>query len=174
MTNQTPKVFTGTLELNESGPGYLRDAKRNYAADQANPQVPRELIAKFGLRGGEPITAAWSMGKRGRGRRVVRTIETIFGKPAEEYSQVPPFDDMSVVHPVEQLKFETTDGPMTMRVVDLFAPIGKGQRALLVAPPRTGKTILLQHMAEGIKANHPEALLMMLLVEGKLTSGPLM
>ena len=165
MTNQTPRVFTGSLELNESGPGYLRDAKRNYAADQANPQVPRELIEKFGLRGGESITAAWSMGKRGRGRRLVKTIETIFGKPAEENSQAVSFDDLSVVHPVEQLKFETTDGPMTMRVVDLFAPIGKGQRALLVAPPRTGKTILLQHMAEGIKANHPEALLMMLLVD---------
>lgn len=165
MMNQTPRVITGTLELNENGLGYLREAQRNFAVDQSNLQVPRELIERLRLRGGELITAAWGVGKRGRGRRVVRAIETIFGQPAERYSQVASFDDLQVVHPNEQLKFETTDGPMTMRVVDLFTPIGKGQRALLVAPPRTGKTVLLQHMSEGVRTNHPESLLMMLLVD---------
>jgi len=165
MTKQTGKMVTGTLELNEGGSGYVRDQKRNYAAEQANPQVPRELVDRYKLRGGEQIAAAWGFGKRNKGRRVVKAIESIAGLSPEAYSQVTPFDELPVVHPAEQLKFETKGGPMTMRVVDLFAPIGKGQRALLVAPPRTGKTILLQQMAQGVQVNSPDALLMMMLID---------
>lgn len=157
--------FAGILEMNDKRSGYLRDPKRNYAIHPQDPQVSRELVQKFHLRGGEPITSRVGFGRKSRGRPLVREIKTIGEKNPADYGDVSSFDDLPVVHPTEQLKFETPDGSMSMRVVDLFTPIGKGQRGLIVAPPRTGKTILLQQMAHGIRINHPEVLLMMLLVD---------
>ncbi|MCG8407029.1 MAG: transcription termination factor Rho [Phycisphaerales bacterium] len=159
------KHFTGILELNDKRSGYLRDPKRNYSVHPQDPQVTRDMVEKFRLRGGEPITSLVGIGKKGRGRPFVREIETIGEKKPDVYGEVGSFDDLPVVHPTEQLKFETGDGSMSMRIVDLFTPIGKGQRGLIVAPPRTGKTILLQQMAHGIRTNHPDVLLMMLLVD---------
>ncbi|MFQ5502649.1 MAG: transcription termination factor Rho [Phycisphaerae bacterium] len=165
MTEPSEKVFNGILELNENGPGYLRDPQKNYAVNQQNPQVTRDLIRAFRLRGGEPVTGTWNQGKRGRGRPMIKTIQAIGDQTPDAYGQLQPFDDLEVVHPSEPLKFESPGGSMSMRIVDLFTPIGKGQRGLIVAPPRTGKTVLLQQMAEGIRANHPEVLLMMLLID---------
>ena len=165
MNNQVGSDFQGILELGNGGSGFLRDPKRNYAVQPQNPQVPRNLIGRFHLRGGEPITGTCDHGKRGRGRSMVGAIESVGELAPDAYGELTPFDDLQVVHPETQLKFETPDGSMSMRIVDLFTPIGKGQRGLIVAPPRTGKTILLQQMAEGIRRNHPEALLMMLLID---------
>jgi len=158
-------VDTGTLEFNENGPGYLRNGKKNYAASQQDPQVPRDLIKKLRLRGGETITAEWSRGKKGRGQRVVTNVISIGRLSPEAYAETTPFDDLLVVHPTQRLNFETPDGPPSTRIVDLLTPIGKGQRGLIVAPPRTGKTILLRQFAEAVRANHPEMFLMMLLVD---------
>ncbi len=160
-----PRISTGVLEVPENGPGYLRAPERNYSPHALDPQVSRELAGRLRLRGGEPITAIWEPRKKGKARRVVREVKSIGKFTPGSYVGTKPFDDLPVVHPSEQLKFETPDGSMSMRIVDLFTPIGKGQRGLIVAPPRTGKTVLLKQMAAGLRANHPEALLMMLLVD---------
>jgi transcription termination factor Rho len=165
-------VVTGTLELNDdgsrsggNGPGYLRGTRRNYAVLPQDPQVPAELVRKLRLRGGETITAAIGPSRKNRGQSVAEEIQTIGGLSSSTYSGVKPFDDLMVVHPEQFVRFETPGGPNTTRIVDLLTPIGKGQRGLIVAPPRTGKTVLLRQLAQGAKANHPETLMMMLLVD---------
>ncbi len=156
-------VVTGTLELNENGPGILRDPKRNFGLTPPGPQVPRELVGKLRLRGGETIQAACRRGKKGQ--LVVTRIESIGGLSCDAYAGLTPFEDLPVVHPEEAVRFETPDGPPVTRIVDLLTPIGKGQRGLIVSPPRTGKTVLLRQLAEGVRVNHPKTFLMMLLVD---------
>ncbi len=163
--DESNSVFTGTLEMNDSGPGYLRNPRRNYAVSPQDPQVPRDLIRELSLRGGEDITAKCGRGKRGRGQRMATAVEAIGDLAVGAYAGVKPFDDLPVIHPTEMVRFETPDGPPSTRIVDLLTPIGKGQRGLIVAPPRTGKTILLRQLAEGVRADQPEMLLMMLLVD---------
>ncbi|GJQ27091.1 MAG: transcription termination factor Rho [Phycisphaerae bacterium] len=159
------QVVEGTLEIAGNGPGYLRDPKRNYTVSPNDPQVPRDLIQRFKLRGGEALTATANRGRKGNGPLTVSFIKEICGQHPGAWAKVLPFEELPVVHPTEILKFETPGGPMSTRIVDLLAPIGKGQRGLIVAPPRTGKTVLLRQMAEGITANHPEIFLMMLLID---------
>lgn len=171
-------VVTGTLELNSNGnsngngnsnhsnqPGYLRDPQRNYAPSPQDPQVPVEMIKKYRLRGGEMITAECGRGKKGKALNVVTALQSIGGRPAPEYVGLKPFDELPVVHPSQLVRFETPGGSLSMRVVDLLTPIGKGQRGLIVASPRTGKTVLLKQLAQGVCANHPEIRMMMLLVD---------
>lgn len=153
------------LEMGEGGFGHLRDPATNYSAAGNSPQIGRDLIQKFRLRGGEPIVFFRNQVQNLRGRPTLTRMETIAGLAPPAYASKRSFDELEVVHPSESLRFETPGGPMSMRIIDLFTPIGKGQRGLIVAPPRTGKTTLLQQMSTGIRKNHPEALLMMLLVD---------
>jgi transcription termination factor Rho len=163
--NPNDQLVSGTLELGGNGPGYLRDPKRNYAVSPNDPQVGRDLIQRFGLRGGETVAGKAGRGRKGNGPLALFEIESISGKNPGEYGGIKPFEDLPVVHPSQILKFETPGGPISTRIVDLLAPIGKGQRGLIVAAPRTGKTVLLQQMSDGIRANHPEIFLMMLLID---------
>ncbi|MCZ6699500.1 MAG: transcription termination factor Rho [Planctomycetota bacterium] len=170
--------FAGTLEINEqSGSGYLRDQKRNYSIKPNDPAIPRGLIQRLQLRGGESIEGTLTTNQQhppGRNRRKhgkpnknsdAFQVRSINDRNPEQYGELKGFEDLTVVSPTDLLRFETKDGPATMRVVDLWTPIGKGQRGLIVAPPRTGKTVLLKELAHGIIANHPEVLLMMLLID---------
>jgi transcription termination factor Rho len=95
----------------------------------------------------------------------LRQIALVEGKTVEEYQQIKSFDELTAVNPFEQIKLETGPTPVTMRVMDLLTPIGKGQRALIVAPPRTGKTMLLQEIANAVSTNHPEIHLIVLLID---------
>ncbi len=95
----------------------------------------------------------------------LQSVATINGKDLSDYAEIEPFEDLTAINPQEQLKFSTKGGPSSMRVVDLMAPIGLGQRGLIVAPPRTGKTVLLQQMAHGIATNHPDIYMMVLLID---------
>src|SRR5262245_46272036 len=135
--NPSNSHVTGTLELGQNGSGFLRDPARNYAISPNDPLVQRDIIQKMRLRGGETITGEIHRGKHGRGQPMLGRIESISGTPPEQYSKVTPFDDLPVVHPEGKLTFETPGGPMSTRIIDLLAPIGKGQRGLIVAPPRT-------------------------------------
>ncbi len=154
----------GVLELSNRDGGFLRDPKKNYRVTPRDVRVSSKLIQKFGLRGAESISgASSSRGKRGNAE--LAEIESINEMPAGEYLDVKGILDLTPVDPNERIQFETDGGPMTMRVIDLLMPIGKGQRGLICAPPRTGKTILLQQMATGISANHPEIYMMVLLVD---------
>jgi transcription termination factor Rho len=155
----------GTLELNEQGDGFLRDPLRNYAVLLEDVRVPADTIRRLALRGGEHLEGAvQSDSNGGPARRLVEVQRVNDGDPAS-YGELKPFEELTVVDPRETIRFETVGGPLTMRVVDLLTPIGRGQRGLIVAPPRTGKTILLTQMAAGIRANHPDVRLMMLLID---------
>lgn len=157
-------TFEGVLELHPRGYGFLRDPKRNYAAEDSNPFVSSSLVEKYKLRQGVLIRGDVGQGTRNQGPRL-REVELIDGFTPEEYLNVKHFDNLTAINPFEQIKLEIGPKPLTMRVMDLLCPIGKGQRALLVAPPRTGKTMLLQDMANSVSINHPEIHLMVLLID---------
>src|SRR5205814_4339715 len=100
---------------------------------------------------------------RGAGPRL-KDVQSIEGKPPQEYRRRN-FDELTPIDPHERIRMETGKEPLTTRVMDLLTPIGKGQRGLIVAPPRTGKTVLLQHIAHAIATNHPEMYLVLLLID---------
>ena len=153
----------GVLELNPKGFGFLRQPAKSYAAQPADPYVPGPLIQKFKLREGTQVTGPLEAGKKGNGPRLAH-VDQIEGMPPEKYPRRN-FDDLTPIDPHEQIVLETGAEPLTTRVMNMLTPIGKGQRGLIVAPPRTGKTILLQHIAQAVVKNHPEMNLIMLLVD---------
>lgn len=158
----------GTLELLDKGWGFLRSAKRNYAVHPQDPFVTADLVRKHRLTGGETLTGPTrrSNGKRGpRNQAQLAEIATIDQLPPDERGELPSFKDLTVVDPAQRIRFETEGGPMTMRVIDLMTPIGLGQRGLIAAPPRTGKTVLLHQMADGMAKNHPDIYMMVLLID---------
>jgi transcription termination factor Rho len=157
-------VLEGVLELHPKGYGFLRSPKKDYSALETDAFVSSSLIERHNLREGILIRGEVGLGSKGQGPRL-QTIETIDGRTIEEYAQVKNFEDLTPVNPFEKIKLEQGPKPVTMRVMDLLTPIGKGQRALLVAPPRTGKTMLMQEIAESISMNHPEIKLMVLLID---------
>jgi len=122
------------------------------------------MIEKFKLREGVMIVGEIAPGHRQQGPRL-RTIQTVEGRTLEEYALIKPFDELTAINPREQIRLETGPNAISMRVIDLLCPIGKGQRALIVAPPRTGKTMLLQQIAESVTTNHPEIHLIVLLID---------
>jgi transcription termination factor Rho len=157
-------VIEGILELHPKGYGFLRDPKNNYASGKSDPFVPASLIDKHKLREGLLMKGEIVHGHKGQGPRF-RTIEEIDGRTLEEYTKIRPFDELTAVNPFERIRLETGTTPITMRVLDLLTPLGKGQRALIVAPPRTGKTMLLQEIANSVSTNHPEMHLIVLLID---------
>lgn len=154
----------GVLELHPSGYGFLRDPAANYERRLTDPFVPGSMIEKYGLRQGVYIRGLVQPGKKGQGPRL-REIHDVDGLPPQEYPNVKHFDELTPINPEEWLRLETGPEPLTTRVMDLLTPIGKGQRALIVAPPRTGKTVLLQHISQAIATNYPEMKLIILLID---------
>jgi transcription termination factor Rho len=163
MTDST----TGTFEPDGRSGGALRLASANYARRRQDVLVPPEICRALGLRGGETVTAVAGGSTNKGGVRIgrVEDVQSINGCPVADYIDVTPFEDLTAIDPDQAVRFETPGGPLSMRVVDLLTPIGLGQRGLIVAPPRTGKTILLQQMAAGIAANHPDVYMMVLLID---------
>ena len=155
---------SGVLELHPSGYGFLRDPNANYARQPSDPFVPGPLIDKYGLRPGVLIRGLVQVNKKPQGPRL-REITDVDGLPPEEYRNVKSFDEKTPVNPHEWLRLETGPEPITTRVMDLLTPLGKGQRALIVAPPRTGKTVLLQHISQAIATNYPDIKLIVLLID---------
>jgi transcription termination factor Rho len=154
----------GTLELEPKGHGFLRDPQKSYAVQPyKDPLVPAGLVRQFGLVGGETISGPAKPGRNGSA--VLEGVDIINGLDPVEFGQLTPFEELTVIDPRRRIRFETGPEPLTMRVIDLMTPIGMGQRGLIVAPPRTGKTILLKQMAAGITQNHPDTYLMVLLVD---------
>ena len=158
------ELMTGILELHPKGYGFLRMPKNDYGAEDSDPFVSSSLIEKHKLREGIKILGNVGMGVRGQGPRMV-DVQEINDGPVEAYEQTKNFDELTPINPFEQIKLETGTQPITMRVMDLLTPIGKGTRALIVAPPRSGKTMLLQDIANSVTKNHPEVHLIVLLVD---------
>ncbi|RCS56040.1 transcription termination factor Rho [Bremerella cremea] len=154
----------GLLEMHPNGYGFLRSPANNYARERTDPFVPGTMIERYGLRVGVMIRGMIQHFRRGQGPRL-RDIFDVDGMVPENYVNVKSFDDLTPVNPSQYLKLEFDGGPLTNRVVDLLTPLGKGQRALIVAPPRTGKTMLMQNLSRGITANHPNVKLVVLLID---------
>ena len=156
--------FVGCLELHPHGYGFLRAAKNNYSREPTDPFVPSQFIEKYSLRPGVEVKGSIQPGRRGQGPRV-RDIVEVAGMKPDEYPSVRSFENLTAVNPDRWYRLETGPQPLTTRVMDLLTPLGRGQRALIVAPPRSGKTILLQHIAHGIAENYPATKLLVLLVD---------
>ncbi len=159
--------FNGILEMHPNGYGFLRSSDSNYSRERTDPFVPGTMIEKFGLRQGVCIKAMMQPGRRQQGPRV-REILDVDGLKPEEYVNVKSFDDdkaLTPINPEQWLSLEIGAQPLTNRVIDLLTPLGKGQRALIVSPPRSGKTLMLQNISKGISINHPDVHLIVLLID---------
>jgi transcription termination factor Rho len=160
----------GILEVLGSGSGFIRRRYAGYTPSNDDIYVGARVINKFGLRTGDELEG--DVGKRPKNGKSppLTHLRTVNGRPPEDAKRRPEFNRLSALHPEEQLKLEcgrTIRGQpdYTNRVIDLFSPLGKGQRAMIVAPAKAGKTTVLQSVAEGITSNHPECFLLILLVD---------
>lgn len=158
-------LFTGILEVMNDGYGFLRSEDGNFANSQNDTYVSGTQIKRFALRNGDIVTGQVRQPKEQEKYYALLKIEAINYLPPEESKKRPLFDNLTPLYAIEQLKLEYHPLKLTGRVLDLFTPIGKGQRALIVAPPRTGKTELLKELAHGISYNSPDVSLMVLLVD---------
>ena len=158
----------GVLEVMQDGFGFLRSPESNYLPGPEDIYVSPEQIRKFSLRTGDTIEGVIRAPRENeRYFALVKVSQINFEDPEQARHKVH-FDDLTPLYPNERLKMEiegTKGKDQTARVIDLVAPIGKGQRSLIVAPPRTGKTVILQNIAHSIAANHPEVFLIVLLID---------
>ena len=154
----------GLLELHPNGYGFLRSPENNYSRERSDPFVPGTMIEKYGLRQGVMIRGMVQQARKQQGPRL-REITDVDGMPPEEFVNIKSFDTLTAINPDQWLRLETGAEPVTTRVMDLLTPLGRGQRALIVAPPRTGKTIMLQHISHGISTNYPDVKLIVLLID---------
>ena len=156
---------SGTLEVLPDGYGFLRSAAHNYLASPEDIYVSPSQIRRLGLRTGLVVEGPIRLPIEGQENFALMQVEAINGHPPEEKSRPTVFEDLTPLHPNRRLVLETTGDEMPTRVVDLVTPIGKGQRGLIVSPPRAGKTVLLQKVALALKKNHPECYLIVLLID---------
>ena len=154
----------GILEMHPNGYGFLRDPDANYVRQLSDPFVPGSMIDKFGLREGVYLNGMVQPGRKQQGPRL-KEVTDVDGMNPDDYRDVKTFDQLTPITPENWLKLETGPLPLTTRVMDMLTPLGKGQRALIVAPPRTGKTVLLQHISQAISQNYPDIKLIVLLID---------
>ncbi|MDR1498185.1 MAG: transcription termination factor Rho [Puniceicoccales bacterium] len=157
-------TLEGVFEPDKQENGVLLSPARGGKTRPSDPFVPREIVRSFRLRRGNYVIGKGVKDSRFPNPKL-RSIETIDGKPPAARHRCHSFQQLTSIAPDKQLHLETKDGRLTNRVVDLFCPIGKGTRGVIVAPPRTGKTILLKDIAQGVLENHPECQVMVLLVD---------
>lgn len=158
-------LFTGILEIMPEGYGFLRALDENFSDSANDAYVSTTQIRRFALRNGDIVTGQVRLPKEQERYYALLKVEAINYQSAEDMHTRPLFDNLTPLFPQEQIKLEYSQNKITGRMLDLFAPIGKGQRALIVAPPRTGKTELMKELAYGITKNHPEVKLIVLLVD---------
>lgn len=155
----------GVLEMMPDGYGFLRSSDYNYLSSPDDVYVSPSQIKLFGLKTGDTVFGSVRPPKEGEKYFALLKVETINGKSPEEVRDRVPFDYLTPLFPYEKLNLFTTPGNFSTRIIDLFTPIGKGQRGLIVAQPKVGKTVLLKEVANAIAANHPECYLMVVLID---------
>lgn len=155
----------GVLEMMPDGYGFLRSSDYNYLSSPDDVYVSPSQIKLFGLKTGDTITGSIRPPKEGEKYFALLKVSAINGRKPEEIRDRVPFDYLTPLFPHEKFNLSTTSNNYSTRIMDLFAPIGKGQRGLIVAQPKTGKTILLKEVANAIATNHPEAYLMVVLID---------
>ncbi len=155
----------GVLEMMPDGYGFLRSSDYNYLSSPDDVYVSPSQIKLFGLKTGDTVYGAVRPPKEGEKYFALLKVETINGKSPEEVRDRVPFDYLTPLFPYEKMTLFTTSDNYSTRIMDLFTPIGKGQRGLIVAQPKVGKTVLLKEVANAIAANHPEVYLMVVLID---------
>jgi transcription termination factor Rho len=155
----------GVLEMMPDGYGFLRSSDYNYLSSPDDVYVSPSQIKLFGLKTGDTVYGSVRPPKEGEKYFALLKVETINGKSPDEVRDRVPFDYLTPLFPFEKLNLTTASNNYSTRIMDLFTPIGKGQRGLIVAQPKTGKTMLLKELANAIAENHPECYLMIVLVD---------
>ena len=155
----------GVLEMMPDGYGFLRSSDYNYLSSPDDIYVSPSQIKLFGLKTGDTVLGSVRPPKEGEKYFALLKVTTINGKSPEEVRDRVPFDYLTPLFPFEKLNLTTRSDNYSTRIMDLFTPIGKGQRGLIVAQPKTGKTMLLKELANAIAENHPECYLMIVLVD---------
>lgn len=158
----------GVVEILQDGFAFLRSPEANYLPGPDDIYVSPSQVRKFGLRTGDTVEGEIRAPKDGERYFALLKVNTIDGQPPEAIKHRINFDNLTPLYPEEKLNLETddpTNKDLTQRVIELVAPIGKGQRALIVAPPRSGKTVMMQNIAHSIALNHPEVTLIVLLID---------
>jgi transcription termination factor Rho len=158
----------GTLEVLQDGFGFLRSPDTSYLAGPDDIYVSPSQIRRFNLHTGDSIIGEIRTPKDGERYFALVKVDTVNGEPPENAKTKILFENLTPLHPDEVMKLERdikAEENLTGRILDIIAPIGKGQRGLIVSPPKAGKTVLMQHMAHAITANHPEAVLIVLLID---------
>ncbi|MFO8184395.1 MAG: transcription termination factor Rho [Candidatus Aegiribacteria sp.] len=156
---------TGVLEVLSEGYGFLRSNEGSYLPSSSDIYVSPSQIKRFGLNTGDTVSGQVRKPKNGEKYLALLRIESVNGKSLDELKDRPSFDSLTPFYPEERFILETVPENLSGRILDLLVPIGKGQRALIVSPPRAGKTMLLQHLANSISANDPDAKLLVLLID---------
>ncbi|MTI31858.1 transcription termination factor Rho, partial [Xanthovirga aplysinae] len=155
----------GVLEIMQDGYGFLRSADYNYLASPDDIYVSPSQIKLFGLKTGDTVSGQIRPPKEGEKYFALLRVESVNGKTTEEIRDRVPFEYLTPLFPEEKINLSTSPDNYSTRILDMFAPIGKGQRGMIVAQPKTGKTVLLKHIANSIAENHPECYLIILLVD---------
>ena len=158
-------LFSGILEIMQDGYGFIRSIDKSFNESINDAYVSNTQIKRFALRNGDVVTGQVRPPKDQERYYALIKIEAVNSLPPEESKKRPLFENLTPLYPLDQIKLEYKEKNLTGRMLDLFSPIGKGQRGLIVAPPRSGKTELLKEIAHGITANHAEIDLMVLLVD---------
>ena len=164
-SNNGAIVKGGVLEVLQDGFGFLRSPDYNYLPGPDDIYISPSQIKKFGLRKGDTVTGQVRPPKDQERFFALLQVQTINGEPVEKAIHRPLFDNLTPLYPQNRINLETKKDEINTRILNLVTPIGKGQRALIVAPPRTGKTIFLQKIANSITENHPEIDLIALLID---------
>src|SRR5437588_3344990 len=165
-TEKNGLIFSeGVLECLPDGVGFLRAPEYNYLPGPDDIYVPPPQIRKFDLRTGDTISGQIRPPKEGERYFALIKVEAINFESPEQAREKVFFDNLTPLYPDEMLKMEVGPENLSARVIDLVTPLGKGQRALIVSPPRTGKTMLLQAIANSVTQNHPEVTLIVLLID---------
>jgi transcription termination factor Rho len=158
-------VNSGVLEIISEGYGFLRSPDYNFMASPDDIYVSPSQIKLFGLKTGDTIVGQIRPPKEGEKYFALLKVDTVNGKTTEQIRDRIPFEFLTPIFPQERLNLSTTHNQLSTRILDMFAPIGKGQRGMIVAQPKTGKTVLLKEIANAIAANHPEVHLIILLID---------
>ncbi len=157
------RPISGVLEIQNEGYGFLRTG--NYMAGETDAFVHQQIVRQYGLRVGDKIVGTLAPSRSGNKYPPLHRIDTVNGRPLEEMRNRPRFRDLTPIYPDERLIMENGQDSITGRAIDLVAPIGKGQRGLIVSPPKAGKTTVLKRICQSIAANNPEVHLFCLLVD---------
>ncbi|MGD8377923.1 MAG: transcription termination factor Rho [Acidobacteriota bacterium] len=165
MPGSEPQEVHGVLEVMEQGFGFLRHQENNYLPSPDDIYVPTEIVRSLDLEEGLVIGGMAQPSRGGNVSHTLTEVATVNGGPSSASRERLPFSRVVSLDPEERIRLETTQNELSMRVLDLITPIGKGQRGLIVAPPKTGKTTLLKKIANAVTTNHPEMDLTVLLVD---------